>query len=191
MSVKPLNIFQTWFTQAQQFETEPERMTLATVGEEGMPNARTVLLKQVDERGLVFYTNLRSQKAKELSQNPQGALMFYWPNQQRQVRIQGRVERVSDEEADAYFQTRPRGSQIGAWASSQSQIMANYQQLLDNVSSYTAQFEGQMVPRPPFWSGYRVIPCKIEFWEGGEYRLHKRTQYSLEGHTWKETLLFP
>lgn len=187
----PIEQFLSWFEVARQTEAEPERMTLATVGKDGMPSARMVLLKQVDTRGFVFYTNLNSHKAKQLNENPKAALCFYWPSIQRQVRVQGDVEPVSDEEADSYFHTRPRGSQIGAWASLQSQPLANEQQLKQRLDEYQQKFIGQTVPRPPFWAGFRIKPTQIEFWEAGEYRLHKRTVYQLQHTGWNCLLLFP
>lgn len=189
--MNPIELFQTWFLQAKSTEQEPERMTLATVGQDGMPSIRVVLLKQVDANGFVFYTNLNSFKARQLTENPQAALCFYWPTQQRQVRVQGRVVPVSDKEADAYFLTRPRGSQIGAWASRQSQPLADYAELLHRVEEFTERFTDQAVPRPAFWSGFRLQPTRLEFWEAGDYRLHKRTVYQLSAQGWQESMLFP
>lgn len=167
-------------------------MALATAGKDGMPSVRMVLLKQADEQGFVFYTNLNSLKAKQLAENPQAALCFYWSNPQRQIRVQGVVERVSEKEADHYFSSRPRGSQIGAWASLQSQPLADYQQLLQRVSDYAEKFaDREAIPRPASWSGFRVKPNRIEFWEAGEHRLHTRMVYEFNERDWQMELLFP
>ena len=187
----PIEQFQAWYLQAKQTEVEPERMALATASKDGMPSVRMVLLKQVDERGFVFFTNLNSLKAKHLAENPQAALCFYWSNPQRQIRAQGVVERVSEQEADHYFSTRPRGSQIGTWASLQSQPLTDYQQLLQRVADYTEKFADQVIPRPAFWSGFRLKPNRIEFWEAGEHRLHTRVAYQFNDHSWQMELLFP
>ncbi|MDF2867366.1 MAG: pdxH [Gammaproteobacteria bacterium] len=189
--MNPMEQFHAWYSQAQQTEAEPERMSLATAGKDGMPSVRMVLLKQADEQGFVFYTNLNSVKAKQLAENPQAALCFYWLNPQRQVRVQGIVEQVNDDEADYYFQTRPRGSQIGAWASLQSQPLADYQRLQQRVAEYTERFAGHVIPRPAFWSGFRLKPSRIEFWEAGESRLHKRMVYQFSNHSWQMEWLFP
>ena len=174
-------------------DPEPTAMTVATVGEDGRPSARTVLLKAHDERGFVFYTNLRSRKGRELAGNAYAALLFHWRMMRNgiQVRIEGRTEAVSEREADTYFASRPRGSQIGAWASDQSETlpdMATFERRLDATD---ARFEGGPVPRPPHWSGLRVVPDRIEFWYGAEYRLHERWYYELLDGTWRKRMLYP
>lgn len=179
------------FADASRVCDEPDAMVLSTADEDGQPSGRFVLLKEVDERGFAFYTNLESRKARALGANPRASLCFYWPELGKQVRIEGAVERVSDAEADAYFATRPRESQIGAWASKQSSTLASRQALDDRVAEIIARFDGVPVPRPPFWSGYRVAPAMIEFWTRDAARLHVRERYQRSGNSWTETLLFP
>lgn len=152
--------------------------SLATVDLEGRPTNRMVLLKGFDERGFVFYTNRRSPKGRHLEARPYAALCFYWPSIGDQVRIEGRVELVSDEESDAYFATRPRGSQLGAWASEQSRPLPSRMELVSRYLQYKVRFMGRPVPRPPFWGGYRVVPERIEFWHNGLFRLHDRFLYT-------------
>lgn len=170
---------------------ETTAVTLATATRDGHPSARVVLLKGFDEHGFVFYTNLGSRKAEELKANPLAALCFYWPSIHHQVRIEGRVEQVSDQDADAYFATRPRGSQIGAWASFQSSTLENRRELEARFQEYEKKFAGQEVARPPFWSGFRLLPELIEFWKGRENRLHERTLYIRQKNGWKVSLLYP
>ena len=159
-------------------------MTLATATGDGPPSARIVLLKSFDERGFVFYTNYQSRKGKELSANPRGCLLFYWAPLWRQVRIEGEVEKVSDQDSDEYFQSRPLGSKLGAWASDQSDVVAS-REVLDQRYTEIAKRFGGNVPRPPHWGGYRVKPSVIEFWQGQENRLHDRLRYSLQNDgTW-------
>ncbi len=170
---------------------DPTAMTLATAGATGRPSCRVVLLKGVDERGFVFYTNLESRKARELRANPNAALCIYWSPLDKQVRVEGPVEPVSDAEADAYFASRPREYQIGAWASTQSATLASREELDRRFRLLQERFDGLPVPRPPFWSGYRVIPHQIEFWTLSASRLHDRVLYTRHGRSWERSLLFP
>ena len=188
----PIALFSTLFERAAGEHPEPDAMVLSTVDPDGRPSARFVLLKGVDARGFVFYTNLDSRKAKALDAHPHAALTVYWPPQ-TQVRIEGRVERVTDAEADAYFATRPRGSQVGAWASLQSSELASRDALNVRVQEIESRFAGIPVPRPPFWSGYRVIPSLIEFWTRDVSRLHERVVFRRErdGGAWTRALLYP
>lgn len=170
---------------------DPNAMVLATVGEDGRPAARVVLLKGFDRRGFVFFTNLESRKGHDLAAHPFAALCFHWRPLEQQVRIEGAIERVTDAEADAYFASRARGSQVGAWASKQSQPLASREELEARVAEVEARFAGEDVPRPPFWSGYRVKPDRIEFWTGKPSRLHERERYLHQGDTWTVTRLYP
>jgi pyridoxamine 5'-phosphate oxidase len=185
--------FREWLAAANQAEPgDPEAMSLATVGPEAMPSVRMVLLKGLDERGFVFYTNLGSQKAHDLAANPQAALCFHWKTLQRQVRVQGSVTPVSDEEADLYFSSRSRDSNLGTWASKQSQPMANRCTLDQRLAEVSLRFKFGPVLRPPFWSGLRVKPLRIEFWEARPHRLHERVVYTLnESGSWTASILFP
>ena len=174
----PLARFAEWLAEAERSEpNDPNAMALATVGADGAPSVRMVLLKGADARGFVFYTNLGSRKAAELRANPRAALCFHWKTLRRQVRVEGRIEEVGDEEADAYFATRARVSQLGAWASKQSQPLRGRFELEARVAKYTAKFVVGPVPRPPFWSGFCVVPASIEFWEDRPFRLHMRHVY--------------
>lgn len=166
-------------------------MTLATVGPTGRPSARIVLLKEVDDRGLVFFTNRESRKAHEIQHNPYAALCIHWSRAAMQVRVEGRVETISDEASDAYFATRPRGSQISAWASAQSAPLPSREVLMARVREVEARFAGQDVPRPPFWGGYRVVPDRIEIWRSQEDRLHDRVTYERDGDGWRVARLYP
>ena len=170
---------------------EPTAMTLATCDRQGNPMARTVLLKGVDDEGLVFYTNLGSRKARQLSDNPKAAICFYWPPLKEQVLVEGNVVPVTDEEADAYWETRPRESRIGAWASRQSETLPHRFALLRRVVSRTARFGIAPVPRPEFWSGFRIAPHRIEFWSNRPSRLHDRVCYELLEENWTRRSLFP
>jgi len=170
---------------------EPTAMTLATIGADGTPSARVVLLKGADARGFVFYTNLESQKGRELLARPRAALCFHWQPLGRQVRVTGDAERVSDDEADAYFATRARMSQIGAWASRQSAPLARDADLEARVREVEERYAGREVPRPPHWSGFRVLPERIEFWRNRPYRLHERLLYERDGDAWRVSRLFP
>lgn len=171
---------------------DPTAMTLATANARGEPGARIVLLKDVDARGFVFYTNRESAKGRDLSENPQAALCILWPALGEQVRVVGRVELTSDEESDAYFASRPRESQVGAWASQQSRAVPSRDVLLEVVRATEARFEGKPVPRPPHWGGYRVVPSRIEFWKEGAFRVHDRDAYTRdERGEWRTEKLFP
>ncbi len=192
---EPFQKFSTWIDKASKKSEiiEPTAMCLSTVDENHNPSSRMILLKKFDERGFCFFTNLTSRKGRELIKNPNVALCFYWGILGFQVRIEGKVEKVSVKEAEDYFSSRRRGSQIGAWASKQSCEMENWQEFEDRISKVTEDFEGQNVPRPPFWSGFRVVPKKIEFWEEGDFRIHKREVYSrLENNDgWEIKKLYP
>jgi pyridoxamine 5'-phosphate oxidase len=180
--------------QAAAAKHEPEQATaatLATADLEGRPSARVVLVKSVDPSGFAFYTNRDSRKGRELETNPWAALCFFWPSLIRQIRVEGGVERVEDAASDAYFASRPRGSQIGAWASRQSAALPSREALEERVERVTARFAGQTVPRPPFWGGYRLVPQRIEFWHGRESRLHDRLLYERDGQGWRESRLSP
>lgn len=194
MTADPIALFGEAFARAKaRGEQDPTAMTLATVDHEHRPSVRVVLLKDFDARGFVFYTNRLSRKGRELDGFPFAALCFHWPKGEEQIRIEGAVTRVTDEESDAYFATRPRGSQIGAWASLQSEVLASRDALLARVAEVEARFEGGPVERPPHWGGYRVMPRAIEFWQGRADRLHERRSFAREVATgaWVETRLFP
>jgi pyridoxamine 5'-phosphate oxidase len=188
----PIAIFQTWFAEAVDSGIqEPSAMTVATVDANGYPDARMILLKGVDERGFVFYTNLGSAKAQALMHDSRVALCFYWLEIGKQVRVRGRANIVSDEEANAYFATRPRLSQISAWASKQSQPMRSYFELEASVAKTALRFGLGKVPRPPFWSGFRVTPERIEFWMQKPFRRHERIVYERAANSWRKQWLYP
>jgi len=187
-----LQRFEAGFARAREAKLpEPNAMTLSTADAEGRPTARTVLLKGVDADGFVFYTNLGSRKGRQLAVNPNVSLVFWWREHEEQVLIDGVAAPVSDAEADAYFQSRPRGSRIGAWASLQSTELETRQQLHDRVRALEAEYEGRDIPRPPHWSGFRVDPHRVEFWYGREHRLHERVCFTATDGEWRETLLYP
>ena len=192
MTAAMLARFQDGFERAEAAGVpEPTAMTLATVDEHGRPSARTMLLKGVDAEGFVFYTNLDSRKGRQLAGNPNVSLVFFWRETHEQVKVDGAVEPVSDEEADAYFASRPRGSQIGAWASRQSQPLDQRETFEQRLAEIEQRYEGVDVPRPPHWSGLRVRPRRVEFWYARPYRLHERVCFTLVDEIWQESLLFP
>lgn len=193
LATDPFARFQEWFAEAEAQEpNDPNAMTVATATPDGRPSARAILLKGVDARGFVFYTNLESRKALELAANPHVALLFHWKSLARQIRIEGMVESVTAAEADAYFASRPRISRLGAWASQQSRPLDQRLTLERRLAEYEAWYPGDTVPRPPHWSGYRVLPETMEFWQNMPFRLHDRTVYTRRpGGGWDIGKLFP
>lgn len=189
----PFAHFQAWFAEAEASEpVDPNAMVVVTSTPDGHPSARAILLKGVDLRGFVFYTNKESRKAGELAANPRIFLLFHWKSLARQVRIEGSVEHVTDAEADVYYATRPRISRLGAWASKQSRPLAERGVLEQRLAEYEAEYPGEDIPRPPYWSGYRVIPAYFEFWQNMPYRLHDRTTYTRgDNGEWVTGKLFP
>jgi pyridoxamine 5'-phosphate oxidase len=191
----PIERFRTVYARAEKIARsiipEPNAMSLGTIEEGGQPSVRIVLLKAFDERGFVFYTNYEGRKGRELLAHPRAALCFYWPPLDIQVRIEGTVTKVADEEADAYFASRERRSQIGAWASRQSRPLESPTALDERVTQYEKEFKGREVPRPSFWSGFRVAAERIEFWKGKANRLHERHLYTRDGDGWKIETLYP
>lgn len=188
----PFSVFNEWFRLAQQSEpSDPDAGCLATVDANGYPNARVVLIRKIDERGFCFFTNTTSQKGRELNSISKAAINFHWKSLKRQVRVRGDIERVSDEESDAYYASRPLGNRIGAWASLQSQTLDNRQILIDRVAAKEKEF-GDNPPRPSHWGGYRLIPSSIEFWQEEVHRLHQRTLYQrTDRDTWSVSALYP
>lgn len=188
----PLRQFERWLSHALEAGlTLPNTMTLATASRDARPSARVVLLKALDERGFVFYTNLESRKARELAENPRAALVFYWAELERQVRVTGAVAVVARAETEAYFRTRPFGSRVGAWASRQSEIISGRAELDERLRSLMVRYSDEVVPVPPYWGGYRLVPEEIEFWQGRENRLHDRLRYRRSDGGWEVERLAP
>ena len=192
MATDPFELFDQWFVEAREAEiNDPEAMALGTVDAAGQPSVRMVLLKGHGPDGFVFYTNDQSTKGEQLAANPRAALLFHWKAVRRQVRVEGPVERVSDADADAYFATRSRDSQIGAWASDQSRPLDSRETFERRFAEVQRSFEGADVPRPPHWGGYRLVPERIEFWQDRPHRLHERRLFMLANGAWSEGLLYP
>ncbi len=188
----PLDQFKIWMDEAINSNIiEPNAMTIATARRDGTPSARIVLLRKLDERGFVFFSNYLSAKANDLNENPKASILFYWAELERQVRISGSVEKISSKESEEYFATRPRGHQISAWASEQSQVISDRKELERQFLEIEKKFEGKEIPLPPFWGGYRLVPSIYEFWQGRESRLHDRIRYSLVDGNWKIERLSP
>jgi len=188
----PIELFGKWYDEATKLDAhEPTSVVLATATKDAVPSARVMLLKGFDERGFRVFTNLTGRKGRELLENPKAALCFYWDKMDRQVRVEGDVERVEGHEADEYFASRSRESRIGAWASKQSNVMENPDDLMSRVNEITEQFAGEQIPRPPFWDGFRIKPNVIEFWEKRDFRLHKRTVFRKSQTGWDFEILYP
>ncbi|TAN13194.1 MAG: pyridoxamine 5'-phosphate oxidase [Rhizobiaceae bacterium] len=191
-SGEPFALFGKWLGEAGKSETnDPNAMALATVDETGLPDVRMVLLKGYDQHGFVFYTNFESNKGLELLSSMKAAVCFHWKSLRRQVRVRGPVEKVTDAEADAYFKSRPRGSRIGAWASKQSRPLESRYALEKAVAEYTAKYAIGEIPRPPYWSGFRILPQRIEFWQDKPFRLHDRLVFTRAGDKWETERLYP
>ena len=188
----PLELFKLWMTEAEKKEiNDPNALALATTNN-NIPNVRMVLLKELNQKGFVFYTNLNSPKCDDIKNNPNASMCFHWKSLQRQVRISGNIEQVSEEEADSYFNSRPYESRIGAWASNQSQVMNKREELLKKIDEFKNKYKDEKkLPRPKYWSGWRLIPSSIEFWLGDQYRIHERLRYKKVSNNWKKEILYP
>ena len=192
IDANPFHQFNIWMKNALDAEiVHANAMTIATVSSKGIPSARTVLLKELDETGFVFFTNYESDKARELNENPNAALVFYWKEFERQVRVTGKVEKVTREESENYFKSRPAESKLGAWASKQSEEIPNKEYLLNKFIEVKEKFNDSEIPLPPFWGGYRLLPNMFEFWQGREMRLHDRIKYERKENGWRIVRLSP
>lgn len=190
--VDPMKLFSEWLHEAEKKElNDPNAAALSTADESGYPNVRVVLIKKANINGFIFFTNLNSQKSMEIQKNKRAALCFHWKSLERQVRVRGKVEAVPPDEADEYFASRPYLSKIGSWASKQSQPLQSNLDLEKNIAYYTAKYVTKKIPRPEHWSGFRIIPEEIEFWQAGEYRLHKRILFRRDEETWNRSFLYP
>ncbi|MAC46499.1 pyridoxamine 5'-phosphate oxidase [Oceanospirillum beijerinckii] len=192
LAKNPFDQFHNWFEEAVANEPfDPNAMTLSTISPENRPASRIVLLKGIDSRGFIFYTNYQSEKGMQLAGNPHASVVFWWGEKQRQVRIDGVVERISPQQSDDYYVSRPRDSQLGAWVSKQSTAIPNREWLSNRCDELTAQYEGKDIPRPPHWGGYRIVPDLFEFWQGQPSRLHDRFRYTIEANGWNIQRLCP
>ncbi|MEW4466265.1 pyridoxamine 5'-phosphate oxidase [Parasphingorhabdus sp. JC815] len=192
MTSNPFTLFDSWFTMARESEpNDSNAMTIATVNDDGQPSARMVLLKGHGPDGFIFYTNKESRKAEDIAANPKAAILFHWKSLRRQIRIEGSLSAVADDIADAYFATRGRDSQLGAWASDQSRPLDSRATFEQRYKEMQMRFDGQDVPRPPYWSGYRLTPQRFEFWQDREHRLHERRIFVRDGEGWAEGMLYP
>ncbi len=192
MHANPVKQFRLWFKEAERAGVkEPNTMTLATVSQQGQPTIRIMLMKEITDQGLVFYTNFRSRKGREMEELPKAALNFYWQDLERQVRFDGTVTKVPDDESDEYFHTRPRGSQLGTWVSEQSEPIPSRDYLEAQLKVYETRYKEHDIPRPTHWGGYLLTPVRVEFWQGGPHRLHDRIQYSLNNEHWDLQRLAP
>ena len=188
----PIELFKKWFAKAEKTEiNDPNAVAVATVDDHNQPSVRMVLLKGLSDKGFVFYTNFNSKKGSDLKINKKSSMCFHWKSIRRQVRIVGEVEKVTDKEADDYYNSRPYKNKIGAWASSQSEILDKRDDFIKKIKTYEKKYPSNNVPRPPYWSGWRLIPSKIEFWLDGEGRIHERLNYKKENGSWKKELLYP
>ena len=188
----PIDLFKKWFSKAQETEiNDPNAVAIATSDNNNQPSVRMVLLKGLSDKGFVFYTNFNSKKSNDLKLNKKASMCFHWKSLRRQVRVSGSVEKVADSEADDYYNSRPYKNKIGAWASSQSETLKNRQEFLEKVKNFENKYPSNNVPRPPYWSGWRLIPVQIEFWLDGEGRIHERLNYVQRNNEWKKELLYP
>ena len=188
----PIDLFKKWFSKAQETEiNDPNAVAIATSDNNNQPSVRMVLLKGLSDKGFVFYTNFNSKKSNDLKLNKKASMCFHWKSLRRQVRVSGSVEKVADSEADDYYNSRPYKNKIGAWASSQSETLKNRQEFLEKVKNFENKYPSNNVPRPPYWSGWRLIPAQIEFWLDGEGRIHERLNYVQRNNEWKKELLYP